>query len=36
MASFLGNIWFGCFLFVAGYIGGHIVSLDKIKSWIKG
>lgn len=35
MESFLGSVWFGMFMFVAGYVGGHIVSFEKIRGWIK-
>lgn len=36
MSSFLGSVWFGCFMLFAGYVAGHVISVDKIKTWIKG
>jgi hypothetical protein len=36
MESFLGSVWFGLFMGVLGYVAGHIVSVDKIKGWIRG
>ena len=34
-SSFLGSVWFGLMLCFAGYIAGHVVSLDRVSSWFK-
>jgi hypothetical protein len=34
MDAFIGSIWFGVMLFAFGYIGGNILPLGKITSWI--
>jgi hypothetical protein len=34
LSSLLGSVFFGAFLFVAGYILGNMISVDKVKSWL--
>lgn len=33
-SSLLGSIFFGSFLFLVGYVLGHLISVDKVKSWL--
>jgi hypothetical protein len=34
MESFIGSVWFGVMLFAFGYIGGNVLPLGKLGSWI--
>jgi len=33
--SFLGSVWFGLFLFAAGYIGGHLVPFSFLTNIVQ-
>jgi hypothetical protein len=34
ISSFVGSVFFGAFLFVAGYVLVNLISVDKVKSWL--